>query len=150
MSHNRRMVFKFEKEVQTTEAPKHSNRKAKMGAVPLDCIFRSAWTFTLTGTIEPLLPRIHSGTFLQKLSRQTRHTKDSPSRTSVALVSLVSQFSPASLLFLKCCRDYSWTSGGGRGCFSVWDPRLKRLKESFNESKNILYHLVLKEKVLIQ
>lgn len=39
MAHNRRMVFKFEKEVQTTEAPKH---KQKMGAVPLDCIIRSA------------------------------------------------------------------------------------------------------------
>lgn len=26
MTHNRRMVFKFEKEVQTTEAPKHKQK----------------------------------------------------------------------------------------------------------------------------
>lgn len=75
-----------------------TDRKAKMGAVPLDCIISSAWMLTLTGAIEPLLHRIHSCILPTKAGQ----TNTAPvCCTTEKLVSLVFHFSPESLLFFK-------------------------------------------------
>lgn len=68
MTHDRGTVSNFGKEAQAED------RGTKITGVPVDCIIGSAWIFSFTGTIEPWLPRTHSGNSLLQLLQLSSQT----------------------------------------------------------------------------